>query len=92
MMVTVGVGTKLGTAVVTSVSVSVTDGLGLLGVLVGVLVGTCVGCTVGGATGGGVILAGTCVRGGEVRREVKAVVGLTEGVADGLITDGGLTD
>lgn len=38
--------------------------------------------------GGGVTLIGTCVRGGEVRRGVKAVVGVAVGVFVGLASGG----
>ena len=89
----------VGVPMIVEVTGRLTIGLLLVGVLVGVFVGRLVGTWVGsfvgfvdvGPTGGG-ILAGSCVRGGEVRRGVKAVVGLTEGAAEGLIADGGLTD
>ena len=85
----------VGVPMIVEVTGRLTIGLLFVGVLVGVLVGCFVGTWVGSfvrATGGGAILAGNCVRGGEVRRGVKAVVGLTEGVAVGLIAAGGLTD
>ena len=100
MIVQVGVAIVTGTVgvpMIVEVTGRLTIGLLGVGVLVGVFAGCFVGTWVGSfvrATGGGAILAGNCVRGGEVRRGVKAVVGLglTEGVADGLIAAGGLTD